>query len=97
MKISFMLVMLVAGCAAGSTAARDGQAQAEAERRALESCRTYLCPARVEVTMQNACVADREERYARLPDATAKRNFLLQGGCPATLVDGSAGVAQPGR
>jgi hypothetical protein len=96
MNKTIPLLLLLAGCAAGSTAARDGSRTAEVGPLALEACRDVICPPRVEVTLQERCVADWAERFAKLPDARARRAFLVEAGCPAATVDGRTSEPRPG-
>ena len=95
MRKTLILMLMTAGCAAGSAAPRD-PTQVEAGRVALNACRNFICQPRVEVTLQDRCMADRAERYGTLSDAKARRAYLVGAGCPEDVIDGRTVDPKPG-
>jgi hypothetical protein len=88
MKKTLSLILFLTGCAAGTAAVSQGPAPTGAA--ALQACRDVLCPPRVEVAMQERCMSNQAEVYAALADAKARRAWLLQKGCPASVIDAAA-------
>jgi hypothetical protein len=87
-------LLLLTACGGGFRAMREQLPAAEAD--AFVGCDAFLRPKLCPATgpggagaAQSMCMSQIAERYTALPDAAARRAFLVDAGCPSTIVRGS--------
>ncbi len=86
--LAIAVALLLAACSTGSSGVRFRDLP-EPERDAMDRCAPVIrrfgacAPEQNRIGVQQDLCMDRLARqYASLPDATARRNFLLDAGCP---------------
>lgn len=91
--------VLLCSCASGFRDLREKASPGEWD--AFTACRSFLasraCPPRGDAldtaVHQDICMGDMAGQLAELPAGAPRRAFLVQAGCPETLVDAKLGAA----